>query len=119
MRFLITLLVNAAALFVAARLVSGIRYDGPAMGLLGVALVFAVVNTLIKPIVAVLSIPALFLTLGLFTLVINALMLMLTAKLSGVLGSSFQVDGFWAGLWGAVVISIVSLVLGKLVSGTP
>ena len=102
---MIRLFVNAVALWVAARLVSGIELSGEFGPVLLVAAVFGLVNALIKPLVLVLSIPFVILTLGLFTLVINALMLMLTAALTG----SFAVSGFLAALWGSILISLVSL----------
>lgn len=114
MRFLIQLAVNAAALYAAARLVDGISYSGPPLGLAVVALVFAVVNTIVKPLVQLLSIPVIFLTLGLFLLVINSLMLLLTSRLSEALGFGFNVRGFGAAFVGALVVSIVSLVLNAV-----
>ncbi len=102
---IIRLFVNAVALWVAARLVSGIELSGEFGPVLLVAAVFGLVNALIKPLVLILSLPFVILTLGLFTLVINALMLMLTAALTG----SFTVSGFWAALWGSILISLVSL----------
>ncbi len=102
------LLANAAALWVASYLLSGIQYSGSWPGLLGVALVFGVVNALIKPVLTVLSLPVQVLTLGLFTFVINALLLMLTSWLASSLGIAFMVDGFVAALLGALIVSVVS-----------
>jgi putative membrane protein len=73
-----------------------------------VALVFGVVNWLVKPIVKLLAFPLFILTLGLITLVVNALMLLLTSWLSGKLSLDFHVEGFWAALLGGLIISIVS-----------
>ena len=89
MHVLLRLLINAAALWVATRLVSGISYTGDGVSLFGVALVFGVLNVLIKPILFVLSFPFVIFTLGLFTLVINAVMLLLTAAASDALGLGF------------------------------
>lgn len=85
------------------------------MVLLGIALVFTVVNIFVRPLVKLLSLPLLILTLGLFTLVINALMLMLTAWLSSLTAYGLTVDGFWTALWGSLIISIVNFVLGVVV----
>ena len=82
MHVLLRLLINAAALWVATRLVSGISYTGDGVALFGVALVFGVLNVLIKPVLFVLSIPFLILTLGLFTFVLNAVMLLITSAAS-------------------------------------
>ena len=106
-------LINAAALWLAARYVNGIDYTGTLADLFMVALVFGVVNTIIKPVLKLLALPVRILTLGLFTLVINAGMLWLTARLAGDWG--FHVSGFRAAFLGALLISVVSAVLGMLV----
>jgi len=115
MRFLIRLLVNAAALWVATRLVTGVTYTGAVMPLIGVALVFGVVNAIIRPILKLFTFPLLILTLGLFTFVLNGLMLWLTSSVSSRLGLGFHVSGFWPAFWGALVVSFVSAVLGAIV----
>lgn len=115
MRFLIRLLATAASLWVAVELVPGISYTGGILGLLGVALVFGFVNAVIRPILQVLTCPLVVLTLGLFVFVLNAFMLWLTSRLSLALGLGFVVDGFWAALVGALIVSIVSTVLNLFV----
>lgn len=117
MSLLLRLLINAAALFVATRLVNGIEFKGSPMALLGVALVFAIVNTFVKPIISFFSLPFIFVTLGLFLLVINAVMLMVTSGLSRSLGLGFSVRGFGAALLGSIVVSLTSLVLGAFLDG--
>ncbi len=114
MRFLLRILITAAALWVATRVVSGISYHGGWPVLLGVALVFGILNAIVRPIFKLLTFPLLILTLGLFTFVLNAVMLLLTSALSGALGLGFHVSGFWAAFWGAIVVSIVSLLLSAL-----
>jgi len=111
MHVLLRLAINAAALWVAIQLVGGIDHRGSGWSLLAVALVFGVLNTSVRPILKILSIPLLILTLGLFMFVINAMMLLLTGWVSGLLGLGFYVDGFWAAFLGGLVISIVSLML--------
>lgn len=106
----IRLFINAVALWGAASLLSGIQLSDSFGGVLLVALIFGLVNALIKPVVTFLTLPLLLLTLGLLTLVINALMLWLTAALTRHL----SVSGFWSALWGALVISAVSYVLSVL-----
>ena len=115
MRFLIRLLVNAAALWVATRLVPGVTFDGGTLPFLGVALVFGVVNAFIRPVMQVLTFPLILVTLGLFLLVVNGLMLWLTSSLSASLGLGFHVTGFWAAFWGAIVVSVTSLMLSTLI----
>jgi putative membrane protein len=114
MRFLIRLAITAAALWVATRIVPGISYSGTALMLVGVAIVFGVLNALLKPVLMILSLPVMILSLGLFTLVLNAFMLWLTSALSGSLGLGFHVAGFIPAFLGALVVSIVSFVLSML-----
>ncbi|MET9884586.1 phage holin family protein [Streptomyces sp. NPDC006430] len=112
--FVVKTLANAAALAVAIWLLAGITLDdGSPLGrrtitLILVALVFGLVNLIVKPVVKLLSLPLFILTLGLFTLVVNALMLMLTSWLAEQLDLSFHVDDFWTALVGALIISVVS-----------
>ncbi len=105
------LAITALALWVAVRLVPGIDFTGSALALLGVSLVFGAVNAVLKPILTVLTCPLIFLTLGLFTLVLNALLLLATARLSQALGLGFAVDGFWPAFWGGLLIGISSTIL--------
>lgn len=111
MAFLLRLLINAAALWVAVQVVDGIEYRGSWWSLLLVALVFGVLNASIRPLLTLLSLPFVILTLGLFMLVINALMLMMTAWVSGVLNLGFYVEGFRDAFLGGVVVTIVSVLL--------
>jgi putative membrane protein len=113
--FLVRLLVNAAALWVATRLVPGVTYSGELLPLLGVALVFGIVNAFIRPIAKLLALPFIILTLGIFALVVNGLMLWLTSSLSESLGLGFHVSGFWAAFFGSLVVSIVSTLLWMFV----
>ena len=113
--FLVRLLVNAAALWVATRLVPGVTYSGEVLPFLGVALVFGIVNSFIRPVAKLLTLPLIILTLGIFALVVNGLMLWLTSSLSESLGLGFHVSGFWAALFGSLVVSIVSTLLWTFV----
>ncbi len=118
MKLVTWLLTNAAALAVAAWLIDGIRFDGPSSGsaewqekaipLLVVALIMGLVSATVEPVVKVLSLPVIILTLGLFLLVINALMLMLTGWIAGKADLGFHVTGFWPALFGAIVITLVT-----------
>lgn len=116
MRFLIRLFITAAALWVAVALVPGITYTGPLLHLLGVALVFGVVNAVVRPLLVLLTCPLIVLTLGLFVLVLNAIMLLLTAALADALGIRFHVSGILAAFVGALIVGIVSAVLNIFVA---
>ena len=108
--FAIRLIINAFALTGAAYFVDGIDLTGGYLEVLFVAFVFGLVNALVKPIVFFLSLPFLFFTLGLFYLVINGAMLLLTAELV----DNFAVEGIWPAVVGSLVISIISMLLSVL-----
>jgi putative membrane protein len=111
-KLLLRLLITAAALWVATKFVPGISFRGENyVGLLGVALVFGVVNTIVKPILSFFSFPVVLLSLGLFLFVINGLMLLLTSYLSSRLGFGFHVDGFVPAIIGSLVVSVTAGVL--------
>ena len=115
-RLIVRLLAGAVALAVAAGLIEGISV-GPGttserlFTLLAVAVIFGLVNAIVRPIVRLISLPLFIITLGLFTFVVNALMLMLTAWIGDQFDLAFEVDGFWAALLGALVISVVTFVI--------
>ena len=110
-------LLNAAALWTAAWLLPGLEFQGTLVQLLLVAAVFGLVNSLIRPILAILTCPLIVVTLGLFTLVINALMLLLTGALSEAWGLGFRVSGFWSAFLGGLVVGLVSVILSLLLPG--
>jgi putative membrane protein len=114
-QFITRLLINAAALWAAIRLVPGISFEGDWPLLFGVSLVFGVLNAVIRPILFVLTLPFLILTLGLFTFVLNALMLWLTGAASDLFGLRFYVDGFGSAFVGALIVTVVSFALSLLV----
>ncbi|GGX16501.1 hypothetical protein GCM10010383_53160 [Streptomyces lomondensis] len=116
MNFVVKTIANAGALAVAVWLLEKITLTGDSTGkkigtLIVVALLFGLVNFLVKPVVKLLSLPLLILTLGLFTLVVNALMLLLTSWLADQLDLSFHVEGFWTAVLGGLIISVVSWAL--------
>ena len=115
MRVILHLLINAAALWAATQFVSGISFDGDWRLLFAVALIFGVLNVIVRPILKILTFPFLILTLGLFIFVLNAVMLWLTGKASDALGLGFHVDGFRAAFFGALVVTVVSFVLSLFV----
>ena len=116
--------INAVALLVAALLIPRIRLaaSGTSPGLNEwvtlaiVALIFGVINAIIRPLVVLLTLPLTIVTLGLFVFVVNALMLMLTSRIAQALNLGFRVDGFGAALLGALVISVVSFVLNRVLT---
>jgi putative membrane protein len=110
-RIALRLLVLAAAIWMAAWLLPDVTITGGFFTYLWIALLFAVVNMFVGPILHLISLPLTILTLGLFALVVNAALVGLTALLS----SDFDIDGFWSAVLAALVISVVSAVLNLLV----
>jgi putative membrane protein len=113
---IIRLVVNGIALWIATLVVDGVDIEastttGEVLTVLAIAAVFAVVNIVVRPIVKLLSLPLYVITLGLFTFVVNALMLLLTSWIADLLDVPFHVDGFWTALLGGLVISFVSWVI--------
>ncbi|MEU8359469.1 phage holin family protein [Nonomuraea sp. NPDC048882] len=122
MRFIIRTIAAAVALWVAIQFIDGIDVNAPTNTarywgvLLLVALIFGLINAIVKPIVKALGCAIIVLTLGLFLLVINAAMLLLTSWIAGELDIPFHVDNFYpAAFWGAVIISVVSWLLGLFI----
>jgi putative membrane protein len=119
--FAIQTVINGLALWIAAWAIPGITFGddlGTANTVLTVgivALIFGLVNALVRPIAALLSLPFIILTLGLFIFILNAAMLQLTSWLAGVFNLAFHVENFfWDAIWGALIITFVSLLLGFL-----
>jgi putative membrane protein len=115
--FLTRLVITGVAIWVAALIIPGVGLGQQDTGeqivtVLLVALIFGVVNAVLGPIVRTLTFPLYLLTLGLFSLVVNALLLGFTAWLAGQLDLAFTVDGFWAAVGGALVVSLVTMALG-------
>ncbi len=120
MRLILRLLANAAALAVATFLLSGISLTAPTtrgrvVTLLVVALIFGLVNAVVKPIFTLVTVPVVLLSLGLFLVVINALMLLLTSWVSARVELGWSVDGFGTAVLGALIVSVVSFLLNAFV----
>lgn len=111
MKFVLRWGINAVALYIAVMIVPGMAYQGEWTGIVWIALIFGLLNALVRPVLKLLSLPFIILTLGLFTVVINTVMLLITSAVSDALGLGLSVEGFWAALLGSLVISLVSTVL--------
>ncbi|WP_214110922.1 phage holin family protein [Acrocarpospora catenulata] len=116
MKVIVKILVVAAALWVATKVVDGIVVSGStttetAVTLLAVALIFGIINTLLKPIIKVVGCAFYVVTLGLFALVVNAGLLLLTSWIANQIDLPFEVIGFWAAFWGAIIIGLISWLL--------
>jgi putative membrane protein len=122
MKALIRVLITAAALLVATAVVPGIELlAGSTLSkvatLVVVALIFGVVNAVLKPIAHILGCLFYILTLGLIGLVVNGLLLWLTSWVAGKLSLPFHITGFWAAFWGAIIVGVVGWLLNLFVGG--
>ena len=118
--FVFKVAVNAVALWVATLLVDGIELGGrnqtmKILTLVIVALIFGVVNAVLKPLIKTIGCGFYLLTLGLIGLVVNAALFLLVGWLSGRMGLAFSVNGFWAAFWGAIVVAVVGFVLHLII----
>ncbi len=113
-KFIIRWAINAVALYVAALIVPGIEYFGEWTGFLWLALIFGLLNALLRPLLKFLTCPLILLTLGLFSILINTFMLILASNIGQSFGIGFTVDGFWQALLGSLVISFVSVVMSLI-----
>ena len=120
MRFVLNWLLSSIAVAIAAAVVPGLVPFGASEAWIcfaGVGLFLGIVNSLVKPVLTLISIPATILTLGMFQLVINSFMLELASWLSvNVLGMGISISGFWAAFFGAIVVSVMSSILNGLFS---
>jgi putative membrane protein len=113
-KFIIRWAINAIGLYAAVWIVPGIEYLGDWTGILWLALIIGLLNTLVRPLLKFLTCPLIILTLGLFTIVINTVMLLLTRTIGQSLGIGLSVDGFWSALLGSLVMSVVSIVMSVI-----
>lgn len=118
MGIIIKVLINAAALWVAVTILDGFRFDfteGTILAFLAIALIMGIVNVVVRPIITILSLPAILLTLGLFLLVVNAITLAIVVAISGALDLGLISDGFGWTFLAAIVVSLVSWGLEALI----
>lgn len=121
MRFLLKVIINALALWLTTFIVSGVTVvpyaqdtTATVLTYLLVALIFGVVNAVVGTVVRVIAFPLYILTLGLISFVVNALLLLLVSWISSLMGFGLHVDGFWAGVWGALVLGIIAWLIGLI-----
>ncbi len=111
---ILRIMINSLSIAAAVKFVNGITFTGEWWKMIIIGAIFGVVNSFIKPFITIFTLPLILLTLGLFTLVVNTLMLLLTAKLSAPLSLGLTISSFWSAFWGAVIVSIVSMILSWL-----
>jgi len=108
---ILRIMINALSIAAAIKIVDGLTFTGAWWKMIIIGMIFGIVNALLKPLTMLFTLPLIILTLGLFTLIVNALMLIVTAALSGPFNLGLQIDGFWSAVWGALIVSIVSMFL--------
>jgi putative membrane protein len=113
-KFVIRWAINAVALYAAVWIVPGIELRGDWTGIIWLALISGLLNALVRPVLKFLTCPLIILTLGLFTIVINTGLLMLTSRIGQSLGIGLTVDGFWTAVLGSLVISVVSIIMSLI-----
>ncbi|HMD02122.1 MAG TPA: phage holin family protein [Candidatus Baltobacteraceae bacterium] len=110
MHFIVSIIINALALYVVTLVVKGVHYDSVWPALIVAAIVLGIVNAIVRPVLMLLSLPFIILTLGLFALVVNGVALWLV----GVLVPGFHVDNLWSGILGAIVLAVISWIVGAV-----
>ncbi len=110
-RFILRWIINAVAIFLAIRFVPGITLESGLLGVIWLALIFGLVNAFVRPLLKIMTCPLIILTLGLFTLLINTFLFWLTGQIGQFFGIMITINGFWPAFLGALVVSIVSVIL--------
>jgi putative membrane protein len=113
-KFILRWVINAIAIFLAIKFVPGIHLQSGLVSVIWLALIFGLINAFLRPLLKLLTCPLIVLTLGLFTLLINTFLFWLTGQIGHLFGIMLTFDGFWPIFWGAVVISIVSIVMSLI-----
>lgn len=108
---ILRIMINALSIAVAVKVIEGITFTGEWWKMIVIGAVFGIVNSFLKPLVTFFALPLILVTLGLFTLIVNTVMLVVTVELSEPFHLGLQIQGFWAAFKGALIISIVSMVL--------
>ena len=113
-KFILRWIINAVALFLAVYLVPGVNLQGGVISLIWLALIFGLINAFLRPLLKLLTCPLIFLTLGLFTLLINTFLFWLTSQVGQAFGIGFTISGFWPAFLGGLVVTVVSVILSLI-----
>jgi putative membrane protein len=113
-KFILRWIINAVALFLAVYLVPGVNLQGGVISLIWLALIFGLINAFLRPLLRLLTCPLIFLTLGLFTLLINTFLFWLTSQVGQAFGIGFTISGFWPAFFGGLVVTVVSVILSLI-----
>ena len=113
-KFILRWVVNAIALFAAVNLVHGVALQGSWVNIIWLALIFGLINAFLRPLLKLLTCPLIFLTLGLFTLLINTFLFWLTGQVGQAFGIGFTIAGFWPAFLGGLVVTVVSVIMSLI-----
>lgn len=113
-KFILRWVINAVALYLAVYLVPGLNLQGGWLSIFWLALIFGLINAFLRPLLKLLTCPLIFLTLGLFTLLINTFLFWLTSLVGQAFGIGFTIDGFWPAFFGGLVVTLVSVVMSLI-----
>lgn len=113
-KFILRWIINAIAIFLAVKFVPGIRLESGLTSIIWLALILGLINAFVRPVLKFLTCPLIVLTLGLFTLFINTFVFWLTAQVGQFVGIDITIEGFWAAFWGALLVSVVSVILSLI-----
>jgi putative membrane protein len=113
-KFILRWIINAVALFLAVYLVPGVNLQGGVVSIIWLALIFGLINAFLRPLLKLLTCPLIFLTLGLFTLLINTFLFWLTSQVGQAFGIGFTINGFWPAFFGGLVVTVVSVILSLI-----
>ena len=113
-KFILRWIINAVALFLAVYIVPGVNLQGGVISVIWLALIFGLINAFLRPLLKLLTCPLIFLTLGLFTLLINTFLFWLTSQVGQAFGIGFTINGFWPAFFGGLVVTVVSVILSLI-----
>ena len=113
-KFILRWIINAVALFLAVYIVPGVNLQGGVISVVWLALIFGLINAFLRPLLKMLTCPLIFLTLGLFTLLINTFLFWLTSQVGQAFGIGFTINGFWPAFFGGLVVTVVSVILSLI-----
>jgi putative membrane protein len=113
-KFILRWIINAVALFLAVYIVPGVNLQGGVISVVWLALIFGLINAFLRPLLKLLTCPLIFLTLGLFTLLINTFLFWLTSQVGQAFGIGFTINGFWPAFFGGLVVTVVSVILSLI-----
>ena len=113
-KFILRWAINAIALYLAVQIVPGVDFEGGFTSIIWLALIFGLINAFLRPLLKLLTCPLIFLTLGLFTLLINTFLFWLTGQVGQAFGIGLTINGFWPAFFGGLVVTVVSVIMSLI-----